>query len=50
MLVAVRALRAKWLFLSSLGFLNLQFYFGDKNLPRDTFLRQKAEEDQGCIL
>ena len=28
----------------------LQFYFGDKNLPRDKFLRQKVDEDEGCIL
>ena len=28
----------------------LQFYFGEKNLPRDKFLRQKVDEDEGCIL
>ena len=30
--------------------ISLQFYFGDKNLPKDKFLRQKADEDEGCIL
>lgn len=27
----------------------VEFYFGDKNLPKDRFLRQKAEEDDGWI-
>ncbi|XP_048576497.1 lupus La protein homolog isoform X1 [Nematostella vectensis] len=26
-----------------------KFYFGDKNLPRDKFLRQKTEEDDGWV-
>lgn len=27
----------------------IEFYFGDKNLPRDKFLRQKADEDEGWV-
>ncbi|CAH3159785.1 unnamed protein product [Porites lobata] len=27
----------------------IEFYFGDKNLPRDKFLRQKVDEDEGWV-
>lgn len=27
----------------------VEYYFGDKNLPRDRFLRQKADEDDGWV-
>lgn len=27
----------------------VEFYFGDKNFPKDRFLRQKAEEDDGWV-
>ncbi|XP_020916757.1 lupus La protein [Exaiptasia diaphana] len=27
----------------------IEYYFGDKNFPRDKFLRQKAEEDDGWV-
>ena len=27
-----------------------QFYFGDRNFSKDKFLKDKAEEDDGCIL
>ena len=27
-----------------------QFYFGDRNYSKDKFLKDKAEEDDGCIL
>ena len=30
--------------------LPLQFYFGDRNYSKDRFLKEKAEEDDGCIL
>ena len=26
----------------------IQFYFGDRNLPRDNFLQEKIKEDEGC--
>lgn len=29
---------------------DFQYYFGDKNLPKDKFLLQQIEEDDGCIL
>ena len=28
----------------------VQFYFGDRNLPRDKFLQEKIKEDEGCEL
>lgn len=27
-----------------------QYYFGDMNLMRDKFLKEKMQEDDGCIL
>lgn len=29
---------------------SVQFYFGDRNLPRDKFLQEKIKEDEGCEL
>lgn len=29
-------------------FAHVQFYFGDRNLPKDKFLQEKIKEDEGC--
>lgn len=30
--------------------LQLEFYFGEANLPKDKFLREQIEENDGCTL
>lgn len=40
-----------WSVSSSILFVHIQYYFGDRNLPRDKFLQSAISESEGgCIL